>query len=241
MSKGGRTLRSVVRGRGRPGVKLVAHRGWSAGPEENSLAAFARAAAEPCVSGIELDVRRNGNGGLVVAHDPPGPGARALGLDRALAFLAKRRLELFVELKEPGIADAVLDLLAAEGLGDRATVFAFPEVAATMPWRGRRRARLGILVRYPWQARRLARKHRPDVLGLGWDSRGWTRRAFRTWCSAFPLGALAERATAEIVIGVVQCPEDLDWLARQGVEAAVADLGGEDAGPWRERMAAVQS
>lgn len=221
-------------------MKLVAHRGWSAGPEENSLAAFARAAAEPCVSGIEFDVRRDGDGALVVAHDAPGPGARTLGLERALAFLARHRLELFVELKEPGIADQVLDLLAAGGLADRATVFAFPEVAATMPWRGRRRARLGILVRYPWQARRLARDHRPDVLGLGWDSRGWTRRAFRAWCSAFPLGTLAERTSAEVVVGVVQHPEDLDWLDRHGIEAAIADIGDQDAAPWCARLAAAR-
>ena len=69
-------------------------------------------------------------------------------------------------------------------------------------------------------------------------ARSWTRRAFRAWCSASPLGRLGERAQAEIVIGVVQRPDDLDWLRAQGVEAAIADLGGEDATSWRARMAA---
>ncbi|HUF57110.1 MAG TPA: glycerophosphodiester phosphodiesterase [Thermohalobaculum sp.] len=219
-------------------MKLIAHRGWSAGAEENSLAVFARAAKEPCVSGIELDVRRGADGELVVAHDAPGPGVRALRFRRALSFLANQDLELLVELKETGIAGEVLDLLSEHGAADRATVVAFPEIAPSMPWRGRRRARLGILVRYPWQARRLAAAHRPDVLGLGWDSRGWTRRAFRSWCSLFRLDALGDRASADIVVGVVQDPDDLGWLREQGVQAAVADLGTEDAAPWRARMAA---
>src|SRR6266567_932247 len=43
------SLRSLV-------MKLIAHRGWSAGGDENTLAAFARAACDDRISGVEFDL-----------------------------------------------------------------------------------------------------------------------------------------------------------------------------------------
>ncbi len=37
-------------------MKLIAHRGWSAGGDENTLAAFARAACGDRISGVEFDL-----------------------------------------------------------------------------------------------------------------------------------------------------------------------------------------
>lgn len=51
------------------GCAVMAHRGASRAERENTLAAFARA-AEMGADAVELDVRRSGDGRLVVHHDP---------------------------------------------------------------------------------------------------------------------------------------------------------------------------
>jgi glycerophosphoryl diester phosphodiesterase len=86
-------------------MHLIAHRGWAAGGNENSLAAFARAARDEAVTGVEFDVSRAADSGAVVlAHDSPLHTESALTLDAALSFLSRTDLELFVELKEQGLA-----------------------------------------------------------------------------------------------------------------------------------------
>jgi glycerophosphoryl diester phosphodiesterase len=206
-------------------MKLFAHRGWRAGADENTLAAFARAAAQNGISGIELDVRRAPDGQtLVVCHDPPRTGECTLTFEEALAFLAGTRLELYIELKEPGIAGTVVDKLVAAKLADRAVVFAFAPVARSFAWDAARPLRLGIIVLYPWSLDRAVRAYRPDVLFLGWDDRTWTRVAFQAWWSVFSLARLTRRHQVPVVIGIVQRAIDLDWLARRGVHSAVTDL-----------------
>jgi glycerophosphoryl diester phosphodiesterase len=206
-------------------VKIFAHRGWCAGAGENTLAAFTRAAGQAGISGIELDVRRSGDGNtLLVCHDPPRAGAATLTLDAALDYLAGTNLELFVELKEPGIAQPVIDKLVAAKMAERSVVFAFAPVARGFPWNGARPVRLGIIVLYPWGLSRAVRAYAPDVLFLGWDQRAWTRAAFRAWWSIFSLAQLGRRHKVPVAIGIVDRAGDLDWLRRQGVDAAVTDF-----------------
>lgn len=206
-------------------MKLVAHRGWCEGPGENTAEAFATAAADRRVCGVEFDVcRAPGADTLLVSHDPPPNAGAALSLDEALSQLAPTRLDLLVEIKQAGLAEAVAERLAAHGVADRSVVFAFPAVARSFPWRRPRPVRLGIIVEYPWHLPRTVRELAPDMLFLGWDARAWTRLAFRAWWSAFSLEATAQRYGIPVVAGVVQRPGDLDWLARQGVHAAVADM-----------------
>jgi len=82
-------------------MRLIAHRGWASGGDENSLAAFARAARDDAVSGVEFDVCRAADPHtIVVSHDPPLDAQRVLTLDAALSFLSSTNLELFVEIKE---------------------------------------------------------------------------------------------------------------------------------------------
>ena len=128
-------------------MHLIAHRGWAAGGEENTLAAFARAAGDARISGVELDVCRPADSGtLVVSHDPPPHAEGALTLDAALSFLSGTHLELLVEIKQEGLATAVIDKLIAHKVAARSIVFAFAEVARSFPWTGARAARLGIIV-----------------------------------------------------------------------------------------------
>jgi glycerophosphoryl diester phosphodiesterase len=205
-------------------MKLFAHRGWRAGAGENTLAAFARAAGEPGISGIELDVRAAPDGTLVVCHDPPPAGESTLTFDAALAFLSGTKLELFIELKQSGIAPMVVERLVAANMADRSVVFAFAPVARSFPWNTARAVRLGIIVIYPWNLDRAMRAYAPDVLFLGWDQRAWSRVAFQAWWSVFSLARLARRHRVPVVVGIVQRAVDLVWLERQGVHAAVTDV-----------------
>ena len=206
-------------------MKLFAHRGWCAGADENTLAAFTRAAGQAGISGIELDVRRAPDGKtLLVCNDPPRAGAPSLALDVALEFLSATSLELFVELKEPGIAQQVIDTLVGAKMAERSVVFAFASVARAFPWNAARSVRLGIIEVFPWKLARAMRAYVPDVLFLGWDQRAWTRAAFRAWWSMFSLAQVGWRHRVPIVVGIVQRAADLDWLRRQGVDAAVTDL-----------------
>ena len=115
-------------------MKLFAHRGWCAGADENTLAAFTRAAAQVGISGIELDVRRAPDGKtLLVCHDPPRAGALTLSLDAALEFLSATNLELLVELKEPGIAQQVTDKLIAAKMAARSVVSGWARAVRRTP------------------------------------------------------------------------------------------------------------
>src|SRR5262249_30936980 len=204
---------------------LIAHRGWAAGGDENSLAAFARAARDEAVTGVEFDVSRAADSGaVVVAHDPPLHTENALTLDAALSFLFRTDLELFVELKEQGLASSVIEKLVSNKLADRSVVFAFAAVARSFPWEGARPVRLGVIVMCPWNLDRIVRLYAPDVLLLGWDARSWTRIAFRAWWSLFSLERLARRHHVPVVVGVTQRMKDLDWLAPQHLYGAVADI-----------------
>lgn len=205
-------------------MKLIAHRGWSQGAAENTLDAFARAAADSRLSGVEFDVRRGRMGTLVVSHDRPRDDAPAPTFDAVLDNLAGTDLELFVEVKEADIAPAVIERLVAHHLAERSVVFAFADIARTFPWAEPRRVRLGAILLYPWTMHRFIEEHRPDVILLGWDERPWTRTAFRAWWSVFSLKRLAHRYGKPIVPGIVRRTDDLAWLSRRGIGMAVADM-----------------
>jgi glycerophosphoryl diester phosphodiesterase len=88
----------------------VAHRGASSEAPENTLAAFQRA-IEVGADMIEFDVRRSVNGGLLVSHDPVRePGPQVPTLEETLR-LTQGRIQLDVELKEPGCERDAIDLL----------------------------------------------------------------------------------------------------------------------------------
>lgn len=90
--------------------KIVAHRGASAEAPENTLAAFRRA-IELGADMIEFDVRRDSSGVLRISHDPiRGPSTALPTLEDTLS-LTRGRIQLDVELKEPGCERDAIDLL----------------------------------------------------------------------------------------------------------------------------------
>ncbi len=108
---------------------VIAHRGaWGEAPE-NSLAAFEHAVALS-VDMIEFDVRRTGDGKLVVHHDAnldgvaiasltgaelARAGTRAPPFLEAVLELAKGRINVDLEIKGPGYVDVVVDHLMRFG------------------------------------------------------------------------------------------------------------------------------
>ena len=91
---------------------ICAHRGASADLDDNSVAAF-EAAIAAGADLVETDIRRGRDGTLVLAHDPLGPGDDPLAL-AVLLDLARGRVGLDLELKEPGLEGDLLALLEPE-------------------------------------------------------------------------------------------------------------------------------
>src|SRR4051812_27768467 len=87
----------------------VAHRGFAAVAEENTLAAIESALAMGCDE-IELDVRRSTDGRIVLHHDDgDAPGAPLLR--DALRVIARSRAGVMLDLKQGGVADAIHGML----------------------------------------------------------------------------------------------------------------------------------
>lgn len=127
---------------------VLAHRGASRVEPENTLAAFRRALSLGA-DGVELDVHRTADGGLVVHHEPAVAGlGRLAELPTAAVRAAEPTIPVLaealdvcagwtvnVEIKSPGragepgagpeTAPAVVELLAARGGRDRVLVSSF--------------------------------------------------------------------------------------------------------------------
>lgn len=89
---------------------IVAHRGASAEAPENTLAAFERA-IELGADMIEFDVRRVSDGRLVISHDPIAGSAHQLPTLEDTLCLTQGKIQLDVELKEPGCERDAIGLL----------------------------------------------------------------------------------------------------------------------------------
>jgi glycerophosphoryl diester phosphodiesterase len=130
-------------------ILIGAHRGAMCYEPENTLAAFEKA-IELGTYRIELDVRLSADGHVVVMHDATvdrtTDGSGRVD-EMTLAELKKlrvggkepvptltetlrcvgRRCLLLVEIKPPGIADAVVDVIRAEGMVQQCTISSFDE------------------------------------------------------------------------------------------------------------------
>ena len=130
-------------------ILIGAHRGAMCHAPENTLAAFEKA-IEFGTYRTELDVRRCRDGHVVVMHDATvdrttdGAGRVAdltLGELRRLKvggtetiptlqetlLRVKGRCKLLVEIKDPGMADDVVALIAGAGMGEDCTISSFDE------------------------------------------------------------------------------------------------------------------
>ncbi|WP_440769864.1 glycerophosphodiester phosphodiesterase [Natronorubrum sp. DTA28] len=138
--------------------EIVGHRGAEGLGPPNTMAAIQRA-LEVGVDGIELDVRRTSDGKLLLFHDPvldwdsdghgwirntPWADVRGaeidgeplIRLEPALERLAETDVSIYLEVKETGDTDAILETVDDYGLLDRTTIIGF-DAAALEPARSR--------------------------------------------------------------------------------------------------------
>jgi glycerophosphoryl diester phosphodiesterase len=109
-------------------MQIVAHRGASSEAPENTLAAFEKA-IELGADMIEFDVRRGTNGRLAISHDPIREPGQQPTLEDTLR-LTQGRIQLDVELKEPGCERDAIDLLLGYFTRDEFCITSF--LAATI-------------------------------------------------------------------------------------------------------------
>jgi glycerophosphoryl diester phosphodiesterase len=98
---------------------VIAHRGACWDAPENTLEAF-ELSIEQGADYVEFDVRDR-DGELVICHDPDPP-AGAATLEEALALLCGR-IGLAVEVKEPNVAERVLQALPEHDVDDGDLIF----------------------------------------------------------------------------------------------------------------------
>jgi glycerophosphoryl diester phosphodiesterase len=111
---------------------IVAHRGASSEAPENTLEAFERAIAVGADM-IEFDVRRADDGGLVISHDPVRRTAAKLPSLEETLRATHGKIQLDVELKEPGCEHDAIDLLLQYFALDQFCITSFlaPALSAT--------------------------------------------------------------------------------------------------------------
>lgn len=209
---------------------LIAHRGFAEGEDENTLAAFARAAADPRIDGVEVDIRwSRDRSGVVLRHDPfsDGNDLEPLSLDEALGFAASRRWHVLIECKEydDALFARVRALVEKHGIADRVVLFGFKDVAERFAWRQARPFRLGVIEEYPWRIAETVRRFAPDVVLMGWSGAA-TRCVVKSYWSVRSLKRVAARHPGtQFVMGVAQSEADIAWLRRQNaLHAATVDF-----------------
>jgi glycerophosphoryl diester phosphodiesterase len=128
----------------------IGHRGAKAYAPENTLASFKKA-IEIGVDAVELDIRKTKDNQLVVIHDADvkrttngeglvteltlreirslsAEGEKIPTLEEALDFLDKK-VTVFVELKEAGVEEQVLNVVHEKGLEKNVIITSFLEAA----------------------------------------------------------------------------------------------------------------
>jgi len=132
---------------------MIGHRGASGSEPENTLLSF-RKAFEQGANAVELDVRCSADGELVVIHDPTldrttngtgsvermclkelsaldaGKGQRIPTLDEVLGLAKAAQGTLFIEIKAPGIEEALISTLKRRKAEDEVVVFGIPDSVA---------------------------------------------------------------------------------------------------------------
>jgi glycerophosphoryl diester phosphodiesterase len=229
---------------------IVAHRGAWGAAAENTLAAFENA-INLGADMIEFDVRRTGDGRLVVHHDPdwggvPLSGVRATALDGPQAppatlgevlDLARGRIQIDVELKERGCVSEVIPLLRSFGL-ERCLLTSFHDDVVAAAKAAAPTLTVGLLIgRYRraselFPGRRLTAA-RADVLVIHdrLVDTGVLRR-IRLPCLVWTVnapGRLTKNLTDPRVAGVITDRPQAALQARRTLEAAVS---------WRTASAA---
>ena len=162
---------------------------------------------------IEADVRAAAGGELVLSHEPVDPAADAPVLLADLLELARGRIGLIVDLKEPHLAERLLD--AVTGWPGRLIIASFtPAVLADV----RRRApnvRTGLVVAAPVTIHPVRAAVTVGATAVLWDDELATPTALRA-CAEAELGAWAWTINAPFRLA--------ERLAEPGLEGVITDV-----------------
>jgi len=207
-------------------MKIIAHRGWSAGEGENTITAIEKAIANSGVNGIEVDVHHHKER-LVVTHDLPSH-KDCLTLEEVLSHTQSNNIDLFLEMKEfkNETMPALEKLLGEYDQKENTLIFGFRKVAEKFPWKNRNGIKLGIISEHPWEIKKDIKNFNPDFVLIGWDNdRSWTKKVFKFFWSCFSLqNIIAKHEDVNFIIGVANSQDDLDWLRKiEGLHGITAD------------------
>ncbi|MFA6446174.1 MAG: glycerophosphodiester phosphodiesterase [Candidatus Paceibacterota bacterium] len=208
-------------------MKTIAHRGWSEGEGENTIEAFRKASEDARISGVEFDIWEMPDGKIYVSHDmPSGNSSQWLLLEDVLAFLARTRLELFIECKNSSvtIVSKISELLERFGLQSRSIIFAFLPIAKNFEWQDERKVCLGIITPYPWHLYSNIKKYKPDAIFFGWTNKKESKQ-FKSFWNIFSLPRLHKKyPNIKFIAGVATSEVDTKWLEKQtGLYGYTAD------------------
>ncbi|MDQ2897430.1 MAG: glycerophosphodiester phosphodiesterase [Actinomycetota bacterium] len=186
---------------------VCAHRGASEELPDNSLAAF-EAAIVAGAAAIETDVRADGQGRLVLAHDPLAPGQDPV-------TLAEGRIGLDLELKESEHAPALA--AAVGGWTGWLLVTAFDPAAIAEVRRRDRRIRTGLLIEAPVTVHPVLAAQRSGANALLWADELATPTALRA-CADAALSAWTWTVNAPFRLA--------ERLSEDGLEGVITDVPG---------------
>jgi glycerophosphoryl diester phosphodiesterase len=213
---------------------ILGHRGASGEAPENTLRAFALA-AEQGADGVELDVQPSADGALVIMHDDTvdrttngrgrvadltyaalaaldaGAGEPVPTLEEALT-LARGRLFVDIEIKDPGVEPAVAALVDRLGMADEVAISSFyPASLAAM------RATAPHLRRWL-----LSGEWSPVVLQVALDLGAVGVAPHHRHIDAALVEAARARGLA-VVAWTVNAPADIERLLALGLDALITD------------------
>ena len=72
---------------------------------------------------LEIDIRRDSGGGLILTHNPPEAGKEYVSLERAFALVRDSGIAINCDLKEAGLEHDVLGLAEKMGIAQERVVF----------------------------------------------------------------------------------------------------------------------
>jgi glycerophosphoryl diester phosphodiesterase len=205
----------------------IAHRGFAAVAEENSLAAIQGALALGCDM-VEIDVRRRSDGALVLHHDSgDAPGAPLLS--DALELIASAANGVMVDLKEGGTSADVAAALITHARGITTVCSGNPDearkVKALVP---------GVLAGRTWPDRNA--QHIPVAeTVVGWVHRRMLIARLEQLLDGFDLLVAFHRVLArdaverchsagrQVYAWTVDGPARVEQLRAMGVDGVISD------------------
>jgi glycerophosphoryl diester phosphodiesterase len=205
----------------------IAHRGFAAVAEENSLAAIEGALALGCDM-IEIDVRRRADGALVLHHDSGDAPGAPLFAD-ALELIAAAGSAVMIDLKEGRTSADVAELLLTHAPGITTVCSGNPDEALAV------KARIpSVLAGRTWPGRNA--QHIPVAEAIvGWWHRRLLLARVDQLLGGFDLLVAFHRVLArdavdrchatgrKVYAWTVDGPERVDALAAMGVDGVISD------------------